>query len=279
MRRREFLLPFLLIALASCSKRYPVEGIVLAVEPARKSVVVSHNEIPDYMDAMAMPFRVRKASEIERLNPGERVAFDLMVTRKTSYARRFRRQDLSAEGVVEDGGLKIRIPRPENQVAIGEPVPDFELTNQSGETVRLSDLRGSLVAVNFIYTRCPLPEVCPRLASHFARLQRRLRERPPGDLSLLSITLDPTYDTPEVLARYATIWRADSGSWQFLTGADADIQRIAGHFGLVYWPEEGVLTHTSVTALVGRDGRLLARVEGSSYRFNQLGDLVEQYLE
>jgi protein SCO1/2 len=150
-------------------------------------------------------------------------------------------------------------------------MPDFALTAQDGKKVRLSDYRGQLVAVDFIYTRCPLPDVCPRLSANFARLQKRLGTR----VALLSITLDPEFDTPEVLTGYARRWEADPSIWRFLTGAPDDVRAVAGHFGVVYWPEENALTHTSSTALIDRAGKLAALVEGSAFTSQQLLDLVE----
>jgi protein SCO1 len=134
-------------------------------------------------------------------------------------------------------------------------------------------LRGRAVAIDFIYTRCPMPDVCPRLSANFARLQKRFGDK----VMLLSITLDPEYDTAEVLADYARRWRAEAG-WRFLTGSPKAIQDVAGRFGVIYWPEDGVLTHTSATAVIDRAGRLAALVEGSSYTSQQLLDLVASTL-
>jgi protein SCO1/2 len=158
-------------------------------------------------------------------------------------------------------------------------VPDFELNDQSGHSIRLSGFHGRVVAVNFIYTRCPLPEVCPRLASNFALVQRRFREQLGNELILLSVSMDPKYDTPEVLEEYSKAWGSDPQGWYFLTGSDQAIRTVADRLGLVYWPEEGSLTHTSLTCLIGRDGRLEARVNGSAYEARQLGDLIARQLE
>jgi len=95
---------------------------------------------------------------------------------------------------------------------------------------------------------------------------------------LLSITLDPVYDRPEILAEYARRWQANRETWRFLTGGVEEIAAVAGQFGLIYWPEEGSITHTVATAVVGRDGKLAALIEGSSYRPEQLRDLVENAL-
>ena len=210
-----------------------------------------------------MPFRAESAAELDHLTPGSRVQFELKVRGGATTVRHIRVEQ-AATGDVP-------IPKAEGKVAIGEPMPDFTLTAQDGRAVRLSDYRGQLVAIDFIYTRCPLPDVCPRLSANFARLQKRLGSR----VALLSITLDPEYDTPAVLSEYARRYGADPAIWRFLTGPPDGVQTVAGHFGVVYWPEENAITHTSSTALIDRDGKLAALVEGSSYTSQQLLDLVE----
>jgi protein SCO1/2 len=134
------------------------------------------------------------------------------------------------------------------------------------------------VAVDFIYTRCPLPDVCPLLSAHFKRLQTRFRGQLGSDLELLSITIDPQYDTPEVLRVYARIWAAPGDSWRFLTGPDKEIEHVARRFAMNYWPEEGLIAHTSETGVIARDGTLAARINGSGFAASQLGDLIANEL-
>jgi len=257
-----FLLIIALAAASSCARHYRARGIVLAVDPAAQRVTISHREISGYMDAMAMPFRAESARELEHLAPGSRIDFELDVRRGATTVRHIRIEQASTGDVP--------IPKAEGKVAVGETMPDFMLTAQDGGAVHLSDYRGQLVAIDFIYTRCPLPDVCPRLSANFARLQKRLGAR----VALLSITLDPEYDTPAVLSDYARRYEADPNIWRFLTGPPDDVQKVAGHFGVVYWPEENAITHTSSTALIDRDGRLAALMEGSSFTSQQLLDLV-----
>ncbi len=250
--------------LSSCARHYHAQGIVLAVDRPNQTATISHRAIPGYMEAMAMPFHVEAARDLDQLTPGARIDFQLKVTRKTTIARHIHLQ----QTVIDS----IPLPKPEDKIATGDSVPDFTLTDQDGRTVKLSAFRGELVAVDFIYTRCPLPDVCPRLSANFARLQKRF----PGKIVLLSITLDPQHDTPDVLTEYAQRWRADSRSWLFLTGSEPEIRKVAGHFGVAYWPEEGTITHTSSTAIIDRAGRLAAVVEGSSFTSQQLIDLVQE---
>jgi protein SCO1 len=258
---------WLCVLLASCARHFHAQGIVLAVDRPNQTVTISHRAIPGYMEAMAMPFHVESARDLARLSPGSRIDFDLKVTRKTTIARHIRLQQAAIDGVP--------LPQPEDKIAPGGIIPDFTLTDQSGRRIKLSDFRGQLVAVDFIYTRCPLPDVCPRLSANFARLQKRFT----GQIVLLSITLDPQFDTPAVLAEYAQRWRADPSVWLFLTGSEEEVRKVAGHFGVVYWPEEGAITHTSATAILDRAGRLSAVVEGSSFTSQQLIDLVQTKLQ
>jgi protein SCO1/2 len=252
------------IPLVLAAKSFAVDGIVVALDPTARTMLVSHRPIGKYMPAMMMPFRVEQEGELEGLYPGARVQFDLLVSKDRSVARHVRKTG--------DG----EIPPAKEKLRIGEPLPEFELTDQQGRPVRLADLRGKVLAIDFIYTRCPLPDVCPRLAANFAALQRRFHDRIGTDLVLLSVTVDPEYDTPAVLADYAKRWGADARGWHFLTG---DVGAIAAKLGEVYWTDEGSIGHNSMTSVIGRDGRLAAMVEGSTWRIDQLGNLVAHELK
>ena len=267
---------FLAVAALCHAKRFHAEGVVLRVDPAERTVVISHRAIPGYMDAMAMPFRAANARELANLRPGETVTFDLVVSGKLSRVERIK---AAKRDTIEDDGEKISITLPAEKLPLGAQVPDFQLTDQAGETVRLSAFKGKVVAVNFIYTRCPLPEVCPRLSAHFAQVQRRFGDLMGKDVVLLSVTLDPQYDTTATLAAYAKIWRAEHSGWKFLSGSEEEIGRVARAFGMVYWPEEGLVAHTSETGVIGRRGQLSALVSGSRFTAAQLGDLIAAELE
>ena len=257
----------LCILLSACARHFRAQGIVLAVDSPNRMLTISHRAIPGYMEAMAMPFHVDAATDLAPLQPGSRIDFELKVTRSTTVVRHIRLQQTALADVP--------VPKAEGRIAIGEQMPDFSLTDQNGNAIRLSSFLGQVVAIDFIYTRCPLPDVCPRLSANFARLQKRFA----GRMALLSITLDPQHDTPQVLAEYAARWRADSHTWLFLTASDDDIRKVAGHLGVVFWAEEGAITHTSSTAIIDRTGKLAAMLEGSSFTSQQLIDLVHTELD
>ena len=252
----------LLFVLSAAARTYAVDGIVVAVDPVARTLLVSHRPIAHYMPAMMMPFSAENAAELKGLHPGARIAFDLAVTREHSVARHIR----------STGEPDVKLPVSKAKLSTGDMLGDFSLSDQNGRTVHTADLRGQVVAIDFIYTRCPLPDVCPRLSANFAVLDRRFAGR---GLVLLSVTVDPDYDTPQVLREYARRWSADA-AWHFLTG---DVAPLAAALGEVYWAGEGSIGHNSTTTIIGRDGRLAAVVDGSNYRSDQLANLVEKNLE
>lgn len=248
----------LVIALTGCAKRYKAEGLVTAVDPGQSSVTISHRAIPGYMPAMVMPFRVAKQADARAVHPGDRVRFEL----RSAKIRKLR---------VIEAKQDFTIPLPPNRVGVGDRLPEFALTDQLGRTFRSSNLRGRVAAIDFVYTRCPLPDVCPRLSAAFAYAARELREKP---VTFVSITVDPQYDTPAILNDYAHRYRADPEQWRFLTGSMEQIRETAGSFGLVFWPEENMIAHTVTTAVVDREGRIAALVQGSTFRPAELRDLI-----
>ena len=264
-----WLLALLALATTGCARHYRVDGMLLRVEPPA-TMTISHRDIRGYMPAMVMPFRAAHPEELRGLHPGSLVAFDLAVRGGTARAVHIRQRGEKPEFALPAAAARIRP---------GEPAPDFALLDESGRRRTLSELRGKVVALDFLYTRCPLPAVCPRLAANFARLERRFAADLGTRLVLLSVTLDPQFDRPDVLARYAKLWKANPVGWHFLTGGMPEIRALAERFGVIYWPEDGTLSHSTETAIIAPDGRLAALVEGPNYAAYQLGDLIALQLK
>jgi protein SCO1/2 len=272
-------------AAGRAGERYPVTGMVVSVDPAALTFVASIERIPGFMEAMAMPFRVRDAASLAALAPGAVVEFMLVVEKDASHAEgiRVRRFQTVEQDPLTARRLSVltRVARGRAAapVAQGQPVPDFTLTDQTSRRVSLSELRGSVVAINFMYTTCQLPDFCLRMVNHFSALRRRFAPRLGRDLVFLTITFDPVRDQPDVLARYARQWNADPRSWHFLTGAVPSVRRVLDMFGVAAYPDEGLMDHSLHTVLVGRDGRLAANVEGNQFSSDQLADLTAGVLD
>jgi len=262
---------------------YAMRGLVLSVDAVHKSFVVSHDAVPNVMAAMTMTFDVRDARELEGLGPGVLVEFTLVADQNTAHAERvrIRRYESAEQDPATARRLKLlkeMISRPTKALAVGDAIPDFTLIDQTRTPVALAALRGKVVAINFIYTSCALPQFCFRTANQFGVLQKRFKDQLGRQVVFLTVTFDPVRDHPERLAEYAGQWQADPRAWHFLTGAVADIQRVCGLFGLDYFPDEGLINHSSRTAIVDRQGRLAANIEGNQFSEQQLGDLVETAL-
>jgi len=133
--------------------------------------------------------------------------------------------------------------------------PEFRLTERSGRLVTQKDLSGQVWIADFIFTHCS--GICPAMSTNMERLQARL----PGEIRLVSFSVDPTNDTPAVLTEYATRYNADPERWLFLTG-DADaVQKLSvGGFKLALDPTGGSevepILHSSRFVLIDRDGRI-----------------------
>jgi len=256
-----------------CATTYSATGLVLRVDRSASTITVSHDEVPGVMEAMVMPLAVREAAPLARLRPGDRVGFRLVVGKTASHIDRLR----VLNAAPADAGL-IMTPATATLTSIGGAIPNFTLTNQHNERVSLAALRGTVVVVTFIYTRCPLPDYCPRMIANLAAVRDRFRDRLGKDVALLTVTFDPQYDTPERLAAFARVQRAEVPGWHFLTGSAADIQAVCDAFGVEYWPDSGLITHTLQTAIIDREGRLAAAVEGKDFTGRQIADLVQQIL-
>jgi protein SCO1 len=263
---------------AAGANRYQGEGTVLAVNPGAKTITISHREIAGLMPAMVMEFPLAHGEKLVDIEPGARITFELIAEARyvVKNVRRIPAVVLSPTGLPPTGlptaGLAPRIDIA--PLRVGEAVPDFELTDERGEAFRLSRLRGRFVALDFIYSRCPVADMCPRLSANFAYLQRHFD----GRLELVSVTLDPKWDKPGVLLDYSKRWGADLSRWHFVTGEAQAIRRVAGEFGVQYWIEEDALAHSSAVGIIGPDGRLAARIDGSSYPVRQLADLISVQL-
>lgn len=284
MRALATALMLLAIQSSLVAREYPVTGMVLGVDRSRNTFTASIQSIPGFMPAMAMPFEVRRKNDLAGLAPGAVVEFVLVVNDRSSHAERIRvvRYQSAEQDPLAASRLKLLTDVAgagrRTVLKIGETVPDFTLTDQQQQPVALSDLRGKVVAINFIYTSCPLPNFCLRIANNFGVLQQRFKAQLGRDLVLLTVTFDPVHDTPEVLAQYASRWSADPTAWHFLTGPIADVQRVCHLFGVNFFPDEGLMNHSLHTAIIDRQGKMVANIEGNQFTVDQLSDLTKAVL-
>jgi protein SCO1/2 len=268
------------------AEEHPVTGMVVSVDRPHKIFTASILEIPGYMAAMTMPFEVKETSGLDGLSPGVVISFTLHVDARSSWAEGVRivRYENTEKDPFSASRLTLLRELTSGTTAVqqlpaGAPVPDFTLVDQQNRPLTFSSLRGKVVAMNFVYTTCALPNFCLRLANNFAALQKRFAAAVGRDLALVTVSFDPTHDTPEVLAAYAKQWNADTAGWHFLTGPPADVDRVCRLFGVHAFADEGLLDHSLHTVLIGRDGKLISNIEGNQFTATQLGDLIDTVLK
>jgi protein SCO1/2 len=270
---------------AFAAQRYPAFGVVLKIQPPR-TIVVSCAEIPHYMPAMEMTFTVTDSGDLAALRQGAMIDFTLVADPDAPSAEHLRihhYQNPDAEPLaVKRMELLGKMLAPESGkdlLTVGQPVPDFTLTDQYGKPISFSQFSGKTVAISFLYTRCPFANYCFRLTNNFGRVGRRFADRMDKDLVLLSVTFDPQTDSPAVLEKYASTWKENTKGWYFLTGSVPDIRRVCHLFGMSVWSDEGMLAHSMRTAVIAGDGKLVANLEGNEFTAEQLEDLIQSVMD
>ena len=235
-------------------RRYELKGKVLVVEPDKHLVTVSHEDIKDYMPAMTMPFTVPSESDLQILAPDDQITATLVIDGKHSWLEDLIITRQSANAPAMPGAQMARE---------GDEVPNFTLRNQDNREIHIKDYRGKTLLLTFIYTRCPVPDYCTLMSDNFAQIDRALGQDPElyGKTHLLSISIDPGYDTPKVLRSYGAAHteryqNETFAHWEFAGGTNEQVKEIGQFFGLTYFPEKDQIIHALRTVIVNPDGKV-----------------------
>jgi protein SCO1/2 len=256
-------------ASASPRKEFQVKGVIVRVADDRTEARIRHEEIPGYMKAMTMPFAVRHTNELAGLKPHDIVTFNLVDTGDDGWIEAVKKIGEEPTPAEEAG---VRVVHADEQLKVGDMMPDCTLTNQLGQSVRLASLRGRAVAITFIFTTCPFPTFCPRMSDNFEAVQKELKEDPngPKNWTLWSITMDPETDTPSILKSYGRRHKNDPAHWSLLTGSLKDITALGDRVGLTFWRAEGTINHNLRTVVIDTAGRVQAIIPENKWTPDQL---------
>ena len=273
MRRAVILLTLISVGCArqEDARTYQLTGQVLAVKPESRQILVKHDDIHGFMPAMTMPYDVRDASILEGRAPGDLITATLKVASDGAYLSAMTKT--GAAPIPEDASTTIPPAAGITLLKPGDPVPDTALTDQDGQRVTLADFKGSVVALTFIYTRCPLPQFCPLLDRRFAEVQKVVADTPSlaGKARLLSISFDPEIDRPETLRAHARKLGADPTVWRFATADEEVVDRFAARFGVnVIREKDATITHNLRTAVIGPDGRVSRILDDNAWSADDL---------
>lgn len=252
----------------------PLTGQIIKVDPERGTLLVDHDEIPDYMPQMVMEFKVTSA-ELANAVEGQRIRARLIeeANGEFSLSHIWPEDDLARTQI----GSAAAALRQDTTIrgnkayrAVGENLPDFALYDQTGEVVNISRFRGKYVLLNFIYTRCPIATMCPAAVTLMETVQHRVAAQGGADrLELISITFDPEYDTPGVLRSFAEARGIDTSNYSFMTGPESAIKDLLRQFGVIAEVEGPLIQHTLATLLIDPEGRIIDRADGSQWDVDQ----------
>jgi protein SCO1/2 len=235
---------------------YDTRGVVRGFSPDRSTIEIQHENIPGFMPSMTMPFLARNPKEVAGLKIGDAIAFRMAVTPKDFWIENVKKIRREAVNIAEPKQTSSVSADRNTRLKEGDGMPPFSLTNQNGERISLDTFRGQPFVLTFVFTRCPVPNFCPRMSNNFEELQTAITtgNSTLAKTRLLSVTLDPGYDTPKVLRDYAAFHHADSKIWAFATADEKEIDSLTGAFSVYRQNEGGTISHGLATALINRDG-------------------------
>ncbi len=264
---------------SEASKQFKVHGIVQEIKPGDNTVVVDHAEIPGYMGAMIMPFKVKEVTELTGLAPGDEIRFDFCVEELQSWIENIRLTGKKGE---------VKVPGKGGSAGSADaPTPfdlqlgDYRFMDETGKPVKLSDYRGGPVAFTFVFSRCPIPEYCPAMMRHFATAAERLQSDPeaPATWTLLTISFDVDYDTPEIMLAWGRQYGYQEGlPWHLLSaekGSDT-IRNIAREVGLKFGENRGSYQHNLRTVVLDGQGKLKHIFTDETWTPDELVDELKQ---
>ena len=250
--------------------QHPIDGKVVKVDKIKHTVTLSHEAIPNFMDAMTMDFKLKESWPFNAMAEGDTLRGTLVVDGARSWI----------EGVTvakESGTTAATAPKgswvPADK---GTPVPDIPLIDQDGRALRLDRFRGHPLLMAFSYSRCPLPDYCPLTMQNFGKIEKlTANESRLKGLRLLIVTLDPEYDTPAVLRPYGLKYvTGDPGRpfarFTLATGDPQDVKKLAGFYGLDYFSEKRSIVHSLRTAIVDPAGRVYKVFEGNEWQVDEV---------
>ncbi len=248
---------------------YPIRGEIVGLDLPRKVLLIHHEEIPGYMPAMTMEFSVA-GLDLATVREGQRLTATMGPPIDGIFPLTdFKLLNSPEDQAVAAAALALRqdtFTRGKNAYRdVGEKAPSFTLFNQDNRAVSFDTFRGQYVVLNFIFTRCPVATMCPASTAKMMALQSAAKTQRIPNLELVSISFDTAYDTPPILKKYAVERGIDTKNFSFLTGPEKAIRDLLTQFGVIAEPGDNIFKHTLATLLIGPDGKILHRVDGSTW--------------
>jgi protein SCO1/2 len=240
---------------------FHIRGKVVSTDAAH--VTLAGEAVPGFMEAMTMPYKLKDPIVATELHPGDTITATILADKDDGNYSNVRLDNIVVVGQARPDykpAVQYHVPK------AGDAVPDFKLLNQSDRIIHLSQFKGKVLLVTFIYTRCTLSDYCPRMSRNFAEIDHALAADPAlyKQSHLLSISFDPKYDTPKVLRSYGGAYTGRYTKekflhWDFAAPPEKELPDITQYFDVGITPGDSKsLTHSLSTVLIGKDGKVIA---------------------
>jgi protein SCO1 len=253
-----------------------VRGVIRKLDPDGKTATIRHEEIPGYMKPMEMSFEARNTNELRGIKTNDVITFRLTVTDDDAWIDQVKKVNASPQEL--PSRPTTRIVRDVDPLKLGEPLPNYNFTNEFGQPLSTSQFKGKALAFTFIFTRCPFPTACPKMSSNFLETQKKLASMPnaPTNWHMLTISFDPEFDTPEILKAYAQRQGYDPKRWNFVTGDLLDITALAEQVDLQFWRlnQNEPISHNLRAAVIDTRGRLQTVFQENKWTSDQLVEAI-----
>lgn len=255
--------------------RYDFRGKVVSVDRAAKTAQIDHEEIKDLMPAMTMEFKIKEDWIWEDLLPGSDIRATLVYDKNAKDPMTLEKIGIVASSIPGQPAPEVKAPE-----QIGKEAPEIPLTDQDGKRISFKNYRGKTLAVTFIYRECPLPEFCIKMSRNFSDAALKIMDNAEyrDQFRLLSISFDPTRDTPAKLREYGKGYlgnpeKPDFTVWQLAVGPEKDIRKLADFFGLKYEidpTDQANFNHSLVTAIISPEGKVVKILNGNRWTTDEL---------
>jgi protein SCO1 len=277
-----------LVAASGCSRQvvpsisanakvqpYALRGVVLGKSALMHEVTIRQDAIHGFMPLTNAVYPIADPDLFRQLEPGDQITATVLVP---SDNNQYRLEDVAIAAEPREPESAASLPA--HEILMGELVPDIPLVDQDGKTIHFAQYRGKAVLITFVDTQCT--DECPILTGLFSKVNALLAkdQKAYAASHLISISIDPKFDTPPVLHRYGmeTLHgdAADFSHWSFVDLTPAELKRLATAFGVVYAPSsDGDIVHTLQTALIAPDGTLVETWGGDGWKPAAIAKAIE----
>ncbi len=264
---------------AAGERAFQVRGVIRGFPEDGRSLLIRHEEIPGYMPKMTMELTLLDTNESAGLKVGDTISFRLVARAEDHFIDTLKREKSASpsEAVPDAAPPPATGSETLRELQVGDPVPEASFLLETGVRTDFASFRGRALAFTFFFTRCPLPDFCPRMNRHLQEARDRMRTSAPGvtNWQFLSLSFDAEFDQPAVLSAHASSYRGTvKEGWLFGAVEAKTLATLAPAFGLMLAKEGGGYSHNLRTVVVDPQGRIFRQFDGNRWTPEELAEAL-----